>query len=111
MTATTMPYRLTTKQKQVLMTIIKGSPDGDDIDLDQLLESIPYETTKASMQFTIRALVNRGFIEKLPPVVRRERKRVLYSATMKGRLILFGDVVVEDADLGELSESLSIAGS
>jgi len=96
-----LPYRLTRKQQEVLQVICKGAEGGEDIDLDQLLEKISYETSKASMQFTIRSLIKREMIQKLPKELRRGRKRVLYSATVKGRELLFGGVIIEDLDLGE----------
>lgn len=73
--------RFTAKQVDVLETILKGADNGDFIDTDQLLEKISYETTKNSLQFTIRFLVNRGLVEKLPAVIRRGRRRRVYCLT------------------------------
>lgn len=72
---------LTLKQVNILETIMKGDGSGGFIDLDQLLERISYETTKQSMQFSIRALIRRGLVEKKPRELRRGRKRVVYSLT------------------------------
>ena len=59
---------MTTKQIQVMKVILKGNTDGagawSPVDLDELLERIPYSTSKASMQFTIRYLVKKGCITK-----------------------------------------------
>lgn len=85
---------LTTKQIQILKTIRAGAPapDGgvDPIDLDLLLDNLPYVTTKESMQFSIRALVARGLIEKTAPTLRRGRKRVCYGLTVDGVEVLTG---------------------
>lgn len=78
---------LSEKQKTILKVIQKGI-DGDFVDLDQLLELVDYETTKQSMQFSIRALVNRRLIEKLPTETRRGRARVRYRITRDGRAVL-----------------------
>lgn len=76
-------HRFTRKQVEILETIRKGAPDGDFLDMDMLLEMLPYETTKQSMQFSIRALIRRGLIEKKGTELRRGRNRIVYSVTPK----------------------------
>ena len=85
---------LTQKQIAILDCVRRGK-DGDFLDLDQLLEEVPYVTTKQSMQFSIRALEKRRLIEKLPLEKRRERLRVRYRITKLGRAAMdpFEDVV------------------
>lgn len=73
--------RFTLKQIDVLETIMKGDDDGGFIDMDQLLDRVSYETTKPSMQFTIRALVARGLVEKKPRQIRRGRLRAIFCLT------------------------------
>lgn len=51
---------LTDKQKDIIKTINLGHERGHLLDLDELLEVLPYKTTKQSMQFSIRALVKKG---------------------------------------------------
>lgn len=88
---------LTEKQYEILRIIIKGV-EGDYVDLDQLLESLSYKTTKESMQFSIRALIKRRLIEKLPMECRRKRARVRYRITNEGRRMmnpLLADIVEE----------------
>lgn len=91
----------TKKQINILSVISKGNPNGTFVDLDQLLSAIDYETTKQSMQFSIRTLVNRGLIEKKPTESRRGRKRVTYALTLRA-IRAFGpdlrhiDMIVED---------------
>jgi DNA-binding MarR family transcriptional regulator len=76
---------LTTKQIELLRVITAANPDGSACDLDQVIERINYETTKASIQFSIRALIKHGLIEKTGAEKRRDRKRVLISITKEGR--------------------------
>jgi hypothetical protein len=51
---------LTDKQKDILRTIYLGHDRGHLLDLDELLEVLPYKTTKQSMQFSLRALIKKG---------------------------------------------------
>ncbi|EPC3059641.1 hypothetical protein ABXU43_004671 [Escherichia coli] len=55
---------LTDKQKDIIKTINLGHERGHLLDLDELLEVLPYKTTKQSMLFSIRALVKKGLVEK-----------------------------------------------
>lgn len=55
---------LTDKQKDIIKTINLGHERGHLLDLDELLEVLPYKTTKQSMQFSIRALVKKGWWRK-----------------------------------------------
>ena len=60
---------LTDKQYKILTVICEGNGFNDDktfepCDLDELIERLAYRTKKASMQFSIRALITRGFITK-----------------------------------------------
>lgn len=55
-------YPLLEKQYSALCVIAENSP----ISLDDVLLRLPYETTKQSFQFTLRALIQRGLVEKLP---------------------------------------------
>lgn len=71
---------LTTKQLE-LMRVICGA---DDIDLDEILERLGYETSKASLQFSIRALVGHGLIKKRGVEKRRGRQRQVIEPTEKG---------------------------
>lgn len=80
---------LTRKQFAILNIIVEGNPDSADdigkkVDLDEILERIPYETSKAAIQFSIRSMIENGFIIKDGTENRRGRSRVLFSATSKG---------------------------
>lgn len=76
--------RLTDKQIELMRVIIAGNETGDPTDLDQVLERLKYETTKESVQFSIRALIKHGLIEKVGSEKRRGRRRVLIGATILG---------------------------
>ena len=55
---------LTSKQKDVIKTLNLGYARGHLLDLDELLEILPYRTTKQSIQFSLRALIKKGLVEK-----------------------------------------------
>lgn len=76
---------LTAKQKSILALVLHGNPDGSLIDLDQLIDRVPYAPTKEAMQFSVRALANKGLIEKAGLEVRRGRGRRLFAITDLGR--------------------------
>ncbi len=78
------------KQIEVLKLIIRANPDGSLIDIDQLLERLSYKPTKQALQFTIRQLVGRKYIEKREPVVRRGSLRIVYTPTMSGMAVITG---------------------
>jgi hypothetical protein len=73
--------QLTTKQRQIVDTILKGNPDGSWLDFDQLLEKVPYEVSKDSMHFSLRALIVKGMIEKKDLEVRRGQPRRIIAPT------------------------------
>lgn len=54
----------TDKQKDIIKTLNLGYERGHLLDLDELLEVLPYKTTKQSIQFSIRALIKKGLVEK-----------------------------------------------
>ena len=55
---------LTDKQKDIIKTLNLGYERGHLLDLDELLEVLPYKTTKQSIQFSLRALIKKGLVEK-----------------------------------------------
>lgn len=77
--------RLTPKQIDMLVLIAKGNEDGSPIDLDQLMERAAHRPTKASLQFSVRAMIANGLIEKIGTEKRRDRRRVLFQATPLGQ--------------------------
>lgn len=79
---------LTIKQIELLTTIGKRNPDGGATDLDQLLERLSYKPTKQSIQFSIRALIAHGLIQKDAPEKRRGRTRTLISLTREGQMMI-----------------------
>lgn len=80
--------KLTTKQIHLLTVIRDGNPDGRRADLDQILIRLPYETTKQSLQFSIRALIRKGLIQKEDAEKRRGKRRRVIGLTDLGKLLL-----------------------
>lgn len=83
-------FYMTDKQIQIMQTILKGDGKGGWIDMDQLLDRLPYQTSKQSMQFSIRALIKHGMVEKKGTELRRGRRRVCYSLTPLGYKVVGG---------------------
>lgn len=80
--------RLTTKQILLMKAIcIKQRPD-----LDEILEILEYETTKQSLQFSIKALAKRKLIERSEIELRRGRNRRIISLTALGYKIYAASV-------------------
>lgn len=103
---------LTTKQLELLRIIGERNPDGGATDLDQILERLSYQPTKQSAQFSIRALIAHGLIQKDASEKRRGRTRTIISLTKAGQIMVgkrvepesFVSDVLDDEILEELSE-------
>lgn len=78
---------LTVKQIELLNVIARGDERGKPLDLDQVLDKLTYETTKQSLQFSVRAMVSKGLIFKRGVEKRRGRQRQVLEATSEGRQI------------------------
>lgn len=83
---------ITDKQYKILVVICEGNKDlngkfESPVDLDQLLERIAYDTTKESMQFSIRALMRRGLITK-DKERRRGALRAVYYPTREAKVMM-----------------------
>ncbi|PHM52412.1 hypothetical protein [Xenorhabdus hominickii] len=80
---------VTKKQKQIIRTIWIGIERCDPIDMDELLELLPYATTKQSMQFSIRALIKKGLVVKggLKKRTTDGYNRVVYGLTELGSAV------------------------
>ena len=76
---------LTQKQIELLRVIGTRNEDGSAVDLDQILELLSYQTTKQSLQFSIRALIAHDLIQKDAPEKRRGRTRTVISLTEAGK--------------------------
>jgi DNA-binding MarR family transcriptional regulator len=79
---------LTHKQILLMTVIAKGNGVEGPCDLDEILDRVPYETSKQSLQFSIRALIRRGLIYKRGIEKRRGRQRVVIDATAAGRALI-----------------------
>lgn len=106
---------LTAKQIELLRVISAGNDDGTPTDLDEVIERVSYKPTKQSIQFSIRALVNHGLIEKGAQEKRRGRLRAIIRITPKGASMMGGPSksepsfvasVEEDETFQELTEFL-----
>jgi DNA-binding MarR family transcriptional regulator len=75
---------LSNKAFEVMKVVIRANPDGSWVDLDQLLERLTYKPSKQSIQFSIRALIKRGLLEKKDPEERRGASRRILAPTAKG---------------------------
>lgn len=110
---------LTQKQLQLLTVIAKGNGPGEPMDLDQILDACPYETTKQSIQFSIRSLIGKELIVKLGLHKRRGRQRQVIDATKAGRDIVgipaepsptYVQAIVDpelDIPIGDIDEDLA----
>lgn len=84
---------LTTKQIQIMTIVCRGNTDHSEqwCDLDQVLERLKsmfnWATTKQSLQFSIRALIKQGMIEKAGTERRRGRRRIILAPTELGKHI------------------------
>ncbi|MEB0029202.1 hypothetical protein QN372_00415 [Undibacterium sp. RTI2.1] len=67
-----------------MRVIIAGNGESASVDLDEILDRVRYETTKASLQFSIRALIAHKLIEKKGIEKRRGRQRQVIEATELG---------------------------
>ncbi|MEQ4626812.1 MULTISPECIES: hypothetical protein [Providencia] len=79
----------TEKQKMIIRVIWIGHERGNPVDMDELLEMLPYKTTKQSMQFSIRALINKGIVVKSGLRTRKDDfyHRISYELTDLGTAV------------------------
>lgn len=80
---------ITQYQLEILKTVQKVEKETKDlIDFDQLLSRLSWAPSKASTQFTIRAVISKGLLEKSGIQTRRGRNRVCYKLTENGKAVL-----------------------
>lgn len=75
---------LTDKQIEQMKVICAGNPDGEPVDIDQILERLSYGPSKQSFQFSLRALITKGLVEKSARESRRGRERQTITPTALG---------------------------
>lgn len=84
---------ITTKQTSVLKALASKKstfdiPLDEMVDIDQLIDSVDYDVTKEALQFTLRSLRNRGYVQKGSSLVfRRGKRRVVWALTKEGAAI------------------------
>lgn len=88
--------RVTKKQTLLITAIGKINADESFLDINQVLDSLAYETTKQSLQFSLRALIRNGFVEKRERECRRGQSRVVFSLTKEGYRIAEANAAVLD---------------
>ena len=76
------------KQTDILDVIVKGNPDGTFADLDQIMERVPYTTTKPAFQFSLRCLIRKQLIERAELRYRDGAKRRVIKPTLLGYQLL-----------------------
>ena len=76
--------RFTDKQREIMSLLIRANPDGTFLDIDQLIESLSYRTSKESLQFSIRTLIKHGMVTKAEREIRRARCRTVLVPTGLG---------------------------
>lgn len=79
---------ITDKQMMIMNAVMECNPDGSKLDLDQLIEKVPYNVTKEAIQFSIRYLIKKGLMIKLGREKRRGRSRIVYGATQEANHLL-----------------------
>lgn len=81
---------LSDKQLYILSYIATANdPTAEDwIDIDQLIERLPYDVTKQALQFSLRFLIKRGLIIKAGREKRRGASRITYKIEPSGADIL-----------------------
>ena len=84
--------RLTDNQIKILTVLHIGNPDGSDVDLDQLLDTLAVEydwvTSKAALQWSIRQLMKLELVERMDREIRRHRARRLLRLTPLGLKVM-----------------------
>ena len=75
---------LTFRMLLILDVIYRRNSDGSLVDLDQLIERVSYDVTKQAIQHSLRAMLEKGVIEKAGREKRRDRSRMTYRVTKLG---------------------------
>ncbi|MCG5512847.1 hypothetical protein [Ectothiorhodospira shaposhnikovii] len=75
---------MTKKQRAILMVVNRGNPDGSFVDVDQIIERVPYPARKDAIKLSLRILEGHGCIRRLPLEKRRGQKRRVIAPTPKG---------------------------
>jgi hypothetical protein len=91
--------RVTKKQILLLIAIRKGGELGEFPDIDQVLLNLDYETSKASIQFSIRALIKNNWVAKQELEPRRGQHRRVLSLTQEGYRIAEVHSKTQSADV------------
>ena len=66
---------LTQKQIAVMTVVCEGNEGGSFVDLDQIIERLPYKTSKPALTLSLKILVKRGLVILKPTEYRRKARR------------------------------------
>lgn len=84
--------KLTDNQIKILVCLIDKNEDGSKLDLDQLLDNLAdrygWHTTKPSLQFSLRGLIEQGLVSRLGKELRRQRQRRILECTELGHRVM-----------------------
>ena len=70
--------KLSDKQRMVLETIMRGHQNEEGVvvdwlDINEVVEAVPYKVTKDALQFTVRTLLKKKLIYRTKRIMRRHR--------------------------------------
>lgn len=84
--------RLTDNQLKILRVLSDKNPDGSDLDLDQLLDTLAVEydwvTSKAALQWSLRQLIKLELVERMGKDIRRHRARRILRLSELGEKVM-----------------------
>lgn len=103
--------KMTIKQTQIMEAVLVGNRDAHGhleswLDIDQLIERVPYEATKQAFQCSLRFLRQKGLIEAPTFEVRRGRKRTLVVPAATATAALTAPVPRTDSEAIDEDEDL-----
>lgn len=78
--------RLSRKQRQIMEIVMRGNVRDDGVreswaDVHQLLERLPYKTSRESLLCSLKILIDKGLVERGPAELRRGRWSVPFVPT------------------------------
>ena len=82
-------FHMTEKQKKIMTVVCAGNQDKNGAivswaDVDQIIERLDYDVTKAAFAFSIRYLCEKGLCEKGARELRRTKRRSVIVPTHLG---------------------------
>ena len=87
-------YTITPNQSSIMNVLVDAksfhdTPLDEQVDIDELIEKVNYEVTKEAIQFTLRGLAKRNYIQKGSSLVyRRGKRRVVWALSKQGAVFM-----------------------